>query len=254
MELKIKLFILFLVTYISQVKTINLINSDSRYLLLLIFLFYLNLSEVEWFVHTYLMHAENDTFIDKLYKKFVNDDHKQHHRSINTDMTIISELQIDKGDDLIKNEHVLSFIIINLTIQIMFLHLFSVKYTKENIYTLIILNTIFGFIFKYVWNIIHPSIHYEVSIPDVVRNTSLFKYMARKHTIHHLSKDPKKVNNNVAFPFVDYVLGTNKNCVGNLKYFQEISDIVEKDERLKKLKDMEIKNEPLPYDVAWETE
>ena len=198
------------------------------------------------------MHAENDTFMDKLYKKIVNDDHKQHHRSINTDMTIISELQIDKGNKgAIKNEHVLYFIIINLTIQIIFIHLLSVKYTKENIYTLIILNTIFGFIFKYVWNIIHPSIHYKLSIPDVVRKSSLFKYMAKKHTIHHLSKDQKKVNNNVAFPFVDYVLGKNKNCVGNLKYFQENPNIVEKDERLKKLKDMEIKNEPLPYDVPW---
>ena len=105
MELKIKLFILFLVTYISQVKTINLINSDSRYLLLLIFLFYLNLSEVEWFVHTYLMHAENDTFIDKLYKKFVNDDHKQHHRSINTDMTKARELaELAKAVTVVDNQ------------------------------------------------------------------------------------------------------------------------------------------------------
>ena len=192
----IKLFIFYSICVILQCLIIEkiLLNNNLYIkillLILLIFFYYANYSIVEWFVHKFLMHAPDNSFFNKSYKYFINDDHLFHHKITNANMKLLGT---EKNVGLIKTSHVFSGIIINLIFQLIFLKLLNIEYNIYIIIYLIFPNLIFGFTLQYIWNIVHPAIHFETDIPDFIKKSYIFNYMAKKTYYSSFIKRYKKI-------------------------------------------------------------
>jgi hypothetical protein len=88
-------------------------------------------------------------------------------------------------------------------------------------------------LYCWTWSSLHTKYHRkEISLKNQVfyvampffepdTSSSLYKYLFKYHTLHHLNKGESKGNYNVVCPFFDFIFNTYKTRVDNRLYFSK---------------------------------
>jgi hypothetical protein len=170
-------------------------------------------SFIEWFLHRYVMHCYQKApwilnFADNNILKLSCVTHKNHHLSVNDDMSL-KDMSIDRGLVFIPLD------IVELAV-LTFAFMVPINYAL-GIRVSIPVNALFcilaGSAFVIIWNSIHTRMHQKnidvpfvpkISIPDAIYDGWL-----NNHDLHHQIKGDDKGNYNVIFLGADEIMGTN---------------------------------------------
>ena len=192
------------------------------FVLFVVFL-YILISFIEWVVHYYIMHFNEP--VKPILEYFNrNKSHVNHHKETRLDQSLPDDY---KEESLVFNfdlqvSYVLFFIIF---LGYLFWRYFPgfKKYPLK--YILIFISIVYIF-YLYLWNSFHSHYHkkYVESpiknfIPD--HENFVYKYLLWYHTLHHLNKGECKGNYNIICPLFDFIFGTYKSNVNNIRYFSK---------------------------------
>lgn len=174
---------------------------------------YITFSVLEWIIHKYIMHNENN---------IIGKNHLIHHKSTYHDMTLNKYKQ--HYNDLSVSEN-LCFDKEMILASIFFYILYFYTLTR---FTSKISHLVFSFIifiilllFMFVtWNSIHPYIHHEdgkqkcnlafsyETIKKLHKENFLVKLLIDNHIMHHKRKGDRKGNYCVTLMGADHLFGT----------------------------------------------
>lgn len=196
-----------------------------------ILLFYVFVSIVEFLAHKFVMHCDKNNFLSKIieYIPFVNsqyfstcEKHIQHHLEVEPDMRLN---YIEHKESLFMGWNIyltlfFAFLLCGLLSKLTSNYDISYKY-------LIIICGAITFIWEYLWNKIHITMHkteIDYSIKEGPYDEKLFNLdkikdiLLQNHENHHLQKGDKKGNYNVIVLGADEWFGYYNTKVDNTEY------------------------------------
>ena len=192
---------------------------------------YLLCSCVEWILHNKIMHgnlkqlSQFPLIGDKLSQ--VAEDHLNHHKNVNMDMTM---KHVDKNAKGLIFKWSSTF---HIAIVLFFTSYIFKKEMKSQSRLLYILSI--SLFYSCLWNTIHLNMHnvdYKVKKEEGMCNLKkkqnhnmIYNFLWKYHAIHHLQKGNKK-NFNIVLPGFDFIMGTfQNNCYDNTEYCKTNNDI-----------------------------
>lgn len=201
-------------------------------IILLIIVLYITISLFEWFLHYYIMHEHG--VISKLSQKIISkihSSHTNHHKE-----THLTQQNNSNEGELVFCIFDPPIILVCVLIIIILLNIRSlIPQLKDTIsvkaLVIIILLTLLAYILS--WNSIHTRYHNrKVKLTDQIKyslipffnpdtNSSIYKYLFRYHTLHHLNKGESKGNYNIILPLFDFVFNTYTSRVDNRLHFSK---------------------------------
>ena len=211
---------------------------------LIIFLLLLSLTVGEWLIHKYVMHNKDGSFFRWLW----GDAHNIHHRQVNDDMTLTNHNE--ENQELLEpgEEHpglyfgVRETLLLAISIlMVLKLIMYVVKFDCKVIYIAFISFSI-AFFYKFMWDFLHYSFHDLRDDLEINKLNPYFYWWFRNHAYHHLVKGEAKGNYNIIVPGADFLFGTYRSCITNVKYCKENND---------KICFMEINNKPLKHGFSF---
>ena len=200
-----------------------------------IVLLYIQLSIGEIYIHKSIMHNKPKTFMRRLW----GDSHLIHHEEVEADMGI-------KDDFLQEGMYFSLFIIIAISVLVCIVIYADSKLIniKLNTTQISIISLSLGVFYYFAWNILHTRFHRLYPSKRLEKNT-LFSFLLKNHSYHHLQKGLKKGNYNIIFIGGDHLLNTYRTCIDNNKFCKQYYN------KYKKLCDMEKNRDELPYGLKW---
>ena len=190
-----------------------------KYYIYFYYIFYwiyihLILSNMEYILHRFLMHNNNN-----YYGKF----HSIHHKNTDKDMTLMNSERneyrtLGVGENLLFEP--IEYILLT-TLLYCFVYIFYIiSPVKLNNYFLILLPFIYSIYSLIMWNSIHPYIHkkcgrdYTIfSLPCniteyLAQKNSFIQWLIDNHKKHHIYKNEDKGNYNITLPGADFIYNT----------------------------------------------
>lgn len=187
---------------------------------------YLIISFLEWSIHKYLMHGNENILkhVPLIGKKLeqVAVNHKKHHKDILMNMHYV-DLHLTNGfgwgDTML------------FTVLIFFFLKLLTRSRKHTV--LVSISLALALVYSFLWNTLHNhmhntmgTIHITEGVPSLIipqsvsKKSYLYKKLYTNHALHHLQKGTIKYNFNIIFPFFDYVFFTKKygKCYDNSEY------------------------------------
>ena len=198
-------------------------------------LLYIQLSLGEIYIHKNVMHNKPNTFMRTLW----GDSHLIHHEEVYEDMGI-------KENFSHEGMYFSMFTIISISILVCIVIYIDKKILDINldIQQICMISFSIGLFYYFAWNILHTRFHRLYPSKPLEKNT-LFSFLLRNHSYHHLQKGLKKGNYNIIFIGGDHIINTYRNCVDNKALCKQYYN------KYKKLCDMEKNGDPLPYGLKW---
>ena len=219
----ILLFVISMIVKFNFKKYFTLIN--------FVLLLYIFVSISEFLAHKMVMHCDNKSFLSKIieYIPFINtqyfltcEKHIQHHLEVEPDMTLNN---VKYKESLFMGWNIyfilfLTFLLCGLLSKLTSTYDISYKY-------LIIICGLITFIWEYLWNKLHITMHdYDIdySIKEGPYDEKLFNLdivkdiLLQNHQNHHLQKGDKKGNYNVIVLGADEWFGYYNTKIDNSEY------------------------------------
>lgn len=184
---------------------------------------YANLTAMEWLVHKYVMHGYdrvNFPLVGRLIQN-ESDAHWEHHREVNSDMSLNIEEKDNKHKGLFFRYGATS-IFTAILFGILSLQFRALKLNIGHKVTVGI--SLFSTItYSFLWNNFHALLHGadDIFLPlskgvsnkyqgNIVRWVPRFwfEWMMLNHAQHHAVKGRSKGNYNIILPGFDYIMGT----------------------------------------------
>ena len=223
--------------------------------ILTIILLYISTSLMEWYVHKYMLHDENNkltkiinSFISKIYSKIHGieqpDNHINHHTITHNDNKVYTE-----DDGILYSGYNIPFTTL-LGFLIYFVLCKIIRYNHTNKeYMIIFISWIFiSSSYYFLWNVLHPTYHeYKYSKNyESIKTNFIYKYLEKYHMIHHYNKGNNKCNFNIILPGIDFLFGTYKRCVDNSEFCKnkDKNEMNEKEKELCGKQELNIKLHP----------
>ncbi len=222
------LFVGFLLYYNNFNKILKKMDSYIS-IINFILLIYIFISLIEFVVHKYIMHCNENDLNNQLFKwipeaQYSCELHKKHHIDTKPNM----DLQDDYNEDsIIFGWNMVIILIIPVVISFSLSNYLA--NTHLSIYILLLLSVITVIFISYLWNKIHPFFHkkevHNFSIKDGPYEDKLNldfigNMLYDNHVIHHLQKGEKKGNYNIIVLGADEWMGKNVKVVDNEEYCQ----------------------------------
>jgi len=157
-------------------------------------------SIAEWSAHKFIMHCDNpdtDPSGKNIIARYMIDtckSHITHHLQVNADMSL--SVPHDEAKGLYFNmASFLPALVILLIIVLLIRYMFNIQ---VSIFVTMLLSVLAILAHNFLWNWVHPNMHYDAIPKDNV--------FLQNHTLHHVIKGDKKANFNIIFFGADEVM------------------------------------------------